>query len=99
MCDSSSFICLPQNLVFHRKEKHIKVRYHFLRDHVEKGDIVMKYIDVEKLVPCFASLRGGGGVLVFAIPVAWFEGELVFGLVYTLFCILFLFCCISFILT
>jgi hypothetical protein len=28
--------------------KHIKVRHHFLRDHVEKGDIEMKYIDTEK---------------------------------------------------
>jgi hypothetical protein len=48
MCDSSSAICLAQNPVFHGGAKHIKVRYHFLRDHVEKGDIVMKYIDIER---------------------------------------------------
>jgi hypothetical protein len=36
MCDSSSAICLAQNLVFHGRAKHIKVRYHFLKDHVEK---------------------------------------------------------------
>jgi hypothetical protein len=30
---------------FHGRAKHIKVRPHFLRDHVEKGDIEMKYID------------------------------------------------------
>jgi hypothetical protein len=48
MCDSSSAICLAQNPVFHKRAKHIKVRYHFLRDHVEKGDIVMKYIDTER---------------------------------------------------
>jgi hypothetical protein len=45
MCDSSSAICLAQNLVFHGRAKYIKVRYHFLRYHVEKGDIVMKFID------------------------------------------------------
>jgi hypothetical protein len=48
MCDSSSAICLAQIPIFHESAKHIKVRYHFLRDHVEKGDIVMKYIDRER---------------------------------------------------
>jgi hypothetical protein len=48
LCDSSSAICLAQNLVFHGRVKHIKVRHHFLRDYVEKGDIEMKYIDTER---------------------------------------------------
>jgi hypothetical protein len=48
MCDSFSVICLAQNLVFHGRAKHIKVRHHFLRDHVEKGDIEMSYIDTER---------------------------------------------------
>jgi hypothetical protein len=72
MCDSSSAICLVQNPVFHRRAKHINVRHHFLRDHVEKGDIVMKFIDTEgQLADIFikplnssriASLRGELGV-------------------------------------
>jgi hypothetical protein len=92
MCDSSSAIYLAQNPVFHGREKHIKVRHHFLGDHVEKGDVEMRYIEIERqladifIKPLdmthFASLRGGN--LVFAIPMAWFEGELVFYLVYTL---------------
>jgi hypothetical protein len=48
MCDISSAICLAQNPVLHERAKHIKVRYHSLRDHIEKGDIVMKYIDTER---------------------------------------------------
>jgi hypothetical protein len=48
MCDSSSDICLAQNLVFHGRVKHIKVRHHFFRDHVEKGDIEMRYIETER---------------------------------------------------
>jgi hypothetical protein len=72
MCDSSSAICLAQNPFFHGRAKHIKVRYHLVRDHVEKGDIMMKYIDTErKLVDIFTkpldvthftSMRGGLGV-------------------------------------
>jgi hypothetical protein len=45
MCDSSSTICLVQNPVFCGRAKHIKVRHHFSRDHIEKGDIEMRYIE------------------------------------------------------
>jgi hypothetical protein len=92
MCDSYSVICLAQNPVFHRRAKHIEVRYHFLRDHIEKGDIVMKIINTERQLADiftkpldsshFASLRRGGRSLVFTIPMALFEGELVICFVY-----------------
>jgi hypothetical protein len=48
MCDSSSAIFLAHNPIFHGRAKHIKVRHHFLRDHVEKGDIEMRYINTER---------------------------------------------------
>jgi hypothetical protein len=72
MCDSSSAIYLAHNSFFHGRAKHIKVRHHFLRDHVEKGEIEMKFIDTERQLTdiftkplnssCFASLRGELGV-------------------------------------
>jgi hypothetical protein len=94
-CDSFSVICLAQKLVFLWESETHKMRHHFLRNHVEKGDIEMRYIETEKQltdiftklidVTHFASLHAhaGGGGLVFAIPMAWFNGELVFYL-YTL---------------
>jgi hypothetical protein len=48
MCDNTSAISIAKNLVFHKRMKHLKVRHHFLRDHVEKGDIEMRYIDTER---------------------------------------------------
>jgi hypothetical protein len=72
MCDSSSAICLTHNPVFHGRAKHIKVRHHFPRDHVEKGKIEMKFIDTERQLgdiftkpldsSRFASLQGELGV-------------------------------------
>jgi hypothetical protein len=92
MCDSSSALCLGQNPIFYERVKHIKVRHYFLRDHVEKGHIEIKYIDTERQLADtftkpldatrFVSL---GGNLVFIIPMAWFEGELVFYLVHTVY--------------
>jgi hypothetical protein len=48
MCDNTSVISIAKNLVFHKRMRHLERRHHFLRDNVEKGDIVMRYIDIEK---------------------------------------------------
>jgi hypothetical protein len=48
MCDSTSAISVAKNLIFHKKMRHVERRHHFLRDHVEKGDIEMRYIDIER---------------------------------------------------
>ena len=41
----SSAISLTKNHVLHSRTKHIDVRHHFLRDHVDKKDISFDYID------------------------------------------------------
>jgi hypothetical protein len=43
-CDSTSSISVAKNPVLHSKTKHIEVRYHFLRDNVEKGKISLIHI-------------------------------------------------------
>ena len=35
-CDSKSAIALTENPVFHGKSKHIRIKYHFIRDLVKK---------------------------------------------------------------
>ncbi|XP_050915149.1 uncharacterized mitochondrial protein AtMg00810-like [Lathyrus oleraceus] len=45
MCDITSAINLTKNLVLHSCSKHIEIRHHFLRDHVEKRDIVFEHVD------------------------------------------------------
>jgi hypothetical protein len=44
MCDNTSVISVAKNPVFHKKMRHVERRHHFLRDHVEKGGIEMRYI-------------------------------------------------------
>jgi hypothetical protein len=48
MCDNTSVISVAKNLVFYKRMRHLERRQHFLRDHVEKGDIEMRYIDTER---------------------------------------------------
>ena len=45
LCDSTSAISVAKNPVLHSRTKHIDVRFHFLHDHYEKGDIELRYID------------------------------------------------------
>jgi hypothetical protein len=48
MCNNTSAISIDKNIVFHKRMKHLKVRHDFLRDHVEKRDIEMRYIDTKR---------------------------------------------------
>jgi hypothetical protein len=48
MCDNTIVILVATNPAFHKKMRHVERRYRFLRDHVEKGDIEMRYIDTER---------------------------------------------------
>jgi hypothetical protein len=41
MCDNTSAISVAKNSVLHKRMRYLERRYHFLRDHVEKGDIEM----------------------------------------------------------
>jgi hypothetical protein len=52
MCDNTSAICIAKNPVFHKRMRHLERRHLFLRDHVEKGDIEMRYIDMERQLIC-----------------------------------------------
>ncbi|GJR66856.1 retrovirus-related pol polyprotein from transposon TNT 1-94 [Tanacetum coccineum] len=67
--DNQSVIYLAKNLVFHGRTKHIKIRYHYIRELVSKGtlslknilraknpgDMLTKVVTIEKLKLCAAS--------------------------------------------
>jgi hypothetical protein len=53
-CDNTSVISVSKKLVLHSKTKHIEVRYHFLRDNVDKGKIALIYVPThDKLADIF----------------------------------------------
>ena len=43
-CDNISAIQLTKNLILHSRTKHIKIRHHFIREHVKDGNIVLDYV-------------------------------------------------------
>ncbi|GJZ56710.1 ribonuclease H-like domain-containing protein [Tanacetum coccineum] len=46
-CDSKSAIAISCNLVQHSCTKHINLRYHFIKEHVEKGTIELYFVGTE----------------------------------------------------
>jgi hypothetical protein len=45
--DNKSAIALMKNPVFHDRSKHIEIRYHFIRQCVENGNIDVQFVRTE----------------------------------------------------
>jgi len=45
LCDNTSAINLTKNHIQHSRTKHIEIRHHFIRDHMNNGDCEMKFIE------------------------------------------------------
>ena len=46
-CDNSSAIDISKNHIQHSKTKHIEIRYHFIRNLVERKIVCLEYIPTE----------------------------------------------------
>ncbi|GJT13321.1 retrovirus-related pol polyprotein from transposon TNT 1-94 [Tanacetum coccineum] len=46
-CDNTSAIAISNNPVMHSRTKHIDIRYHFIRDHIIKGDIELHFVPTD----------------------------------------------------
>ncbi|GKE46659.1 hypothetical protein Tco_1477917, partial [Tanacetum coccineum] len=50
-CDNASVIAISNNLVLHSRTKNIDIRYHFIRDHILKGDIELHFVPTDLQLP------------------------------------------------
>ena len=48
--DNQSAICLSKNPQFHGRSKHIDIKFHFIRDRVKEGTIVVEYCRSEDML-------------------------------------------------
>src|SRR5882757_3786446 len=47
-CDNQSCMKLSENPVFHDKSKHIEIRYHYIRDVVQRGAVKIQYVAIDE---------------------------------------------------
>lgn len=64
MWTTSQLFDLAKNPVFQGRSKHIDIRYHFIRECVERGEIIVRHV---------ASEEQRADILTKALPVVKFE--------------------------
>ncbi|GJY49080.1 hypothetical protein Tco_0439036 [Tanacetum coccineum] len=58
-CDNKSAIALCCNNVQHSRSKHIDIRFHFIKEHVENGVIELYFVNMEyQLADIFTKALG-----------------------------------------
>jgi hypothetical protein len=50
LCDNQSCIKMTKNPVFHDRSKHMEIRYHYIRDMVQRGALMLQYISTDEKV-------------------------------------------------
>jgi len=50
ICENKSFISISKNIILHSKNKHIPIKYHFLREHVVDQVVRLEYISTKEQV-------------------------------------------------
>ena len=63
--DNHSCIKLSQNQVFHDRSKHIEIRYHFIRDYVQRGVVHLQYVSTDEQVADILTKALGRGKHVY----------------------------------
>ena len=47
LCDNSAAICLSKNPILHSHAKHIQIKHHCIRDHVQKGTVDLQFVTTD----------------------------------------------------
>mgnify|MGYP001798127242 FL=1 len=65
-CDNQCAIALAKNPVQHQRSKHIDIRYHYIRQEIERGFVTVKYVSSSNNVAdIFTKALSGQRVKVF----------------------------------
>ena len=49
-CDNTAALVVAKDPKYHGKTKHIKKRYHYIKDAITKNDVVLKHISTSNMV-------------------------------------------------
>jgi len=50
LCDNTAAIQFARDPKFHRKTKHIKMRYYFVRNAIKQKEIAIKYVSTSRMI-------------------------------------------------
>ena len=59
-CDNTSIINISKNLIQYSRTKHIEIRHHFIRDHVQNENIILEFVPTgDQLADIFTKSLNG----------------------------------------
>ena len=64
LCDNQSSMKIAQNPVFHKRSKHIAIRYHFIREKVKSGEMELQFVRTKAMAADQLTKNVGLQVLV-----------------------------------
>ena len=64
LCDNQSSMKIAQNPVFHKRSKHISIRYHFIREKVESGEMELQFLRTKEMAADQLTKNVGAQVFV-----------------------------------
>ena len=47
-CNNQSCVKLSENPIFHEKSKHIEIKYHYIKDMVQRGAVKLQYVAMDE---------------------------------------------------
>ena len=47
-CNNQSCVKFSENFLFHDKSKHIEIKYHYIRDMVQRGAVKLQYVATDE---------------------------------------------------
>jgi hypothetical protein len=50
LCDNQRCIKMTEIPIFHDRSKHIEIRYHYIRDTVQRGSVKLQYVSTDEHV-------------------------------------------------
>ena len=63
LCDNQSAIKLAKNPIFHKRSKHIAIKYHYIREKVESGEVELAFVATRDMAADQLTKHVGVGVL------------------------------------
>jgi hypothetical protein len=72
-CDNQSCVKLYENLVFQDKSKHIEIKYHYIRDMVQRKAVHMQYLSTHEQVAASSNRLPGRSLSTSVRDLAWWR--------------------------
>jgi hypothetical protein len=72
-CDNQSCVKLSENPVFHNKSKHIEIKYHYIRDMVQRKEVHVQYLSTHRLQMSSPNRLPGRSSSTFVRDFSWWR--------------------------